>query len=228
MLPPEHNLSLHHPAWSLPHLLEAFGPLIFPIHRACLLRKRILITAHAPVEETCNFGGWHHYISQPSLTDSPSIRSFRSLKYTPRRQRPPSSHRPSSKTPTPLLNRRPRHPPPRRRPPRLQSSRLNPRIRTRASRRTRQRLDSLHNRQHPRHEKHALRRPDNHAPNLLGRRPRESMAKSRIPAGNRNESHATRSAPISSPPLGTFTTRLTPRKSESQPAKKLLSINLRV
>ena len=56
LLPPGHNLSTYHPAWSLPRLLETFGPLIFPIHRAALLRKRILITAHAPVEETCNFG----------------------------------------------------------------------------------------------------------------------------------------------------------------------------
>lgn len=56
LLPPGHNLSAYHPAWSLPRLLETFGPLIFPIHRAALLRKRILITAHAPVEETCNFG----------------------------------------------------------------------------------------------------------------------------------------------------------------------------
>lgn len=55
LLPPGHTLSAYHPAWSLPHLLETFGPLIFPIHRAALLRKRILITAHAPVEETCNF-----------------------------------------------------------------------------------------------------------------------------------------------------------------------------
>lgn len=56
LLPPGHNLSAYHPAWSLLSLLETFGPLIFPIHRAALLRKRILITAHAPVEETCNFG----------------------------------------------------------------------------------------------------------------------------------------------------------------------------
>jgi hypothetical protein len=56
LLPPGHNLSAYHPAWSLLRLLETFGPLIFPIYRAALLRKRILITAHAPVEETCNFG----------------------------------------------------------------------------------------------------------------------------------------------------------------------------
>lgn len=56
LLPAGHNLSSYHPAWSLPSLLETFGPLIFPIHRAAVLRKRILIVAHAPVEETCNFG----------------------------------------------------------------------------------------------------------------------------------------------------------------------------
>jgi len=57
LLPPGHNLSAYHPAWSLPAMLDAFGPLIFPIQRAALLRKRILITTHAPVEEACNFGG---------------------------------------------------------------------------------------------------------------------------------------------------------------------------
>jgi hypothetical protein len=56
LIPPGHTLSAYHPAWSLPRLLDAFGPLIFPIHRAALLRKRILITCNAPVEETCNFG----------------------------------------------------------------------------------------------------------------------------------------------------------------------------
>ncbi|KUJ21113.1 uncharacterized protein LY89DRAFT_427016 [Mollisia scopiformis] len=55
LLPPGHTLSTYHPARSLLRLLETFGPLIFPIHRAALLRKRILITAHAPVQEICNF-----------------------------------------------------------------------------------------------------------------------------------------------------------------------------
>jgi len=51
-----HSLSLDHPAWSLTSLLDVFGPLIFPIHRAALLRRRILISCHVPVHETCNFG----------------------------------------------------------------------------------------------------------------------------------------------------------------------------
>ncbi|KAH7162293.1 hypothetical protein B0J13DRAFT_5170 [Dactylonectria estremocensis] len=50
-----HRLSPYHPAWSLTSLLDKFGPLIFPIHRAALLRKRILISCHAPVHEICDF-----------------------------------------------------------------------------------------------------------------------------------------------------------------------------
>lgn len=53
---PGHKLSPYHPAWSLTRLLDTFGPLIFPIQRAALLRKRILISCHAPVHEMCNFG----------------------------------------------------------------------------------------------------------------------------------------------------------------------------
>ncbi|CAK7204619.1 hypothetical protein SEUCBS139899_007378 [Sporothrix eucalyptigena] len=55
LLPPGHRLSPHHPAWSLTTLLDTFGPLIFPIYRAALLRKRILISTHAPVREVNNF-----------------------------------------------------------------------------------------------------------------------------------------------------------------------------
>ncbi|KAG5919803.1 hypothetical protein E4U61_000552 [Claviceps capensis] len=55
LIPHEHNLSPYHPAWSLVNLLDKFGPLIFPIQRAALLRKRILISCHAPVHEICDF-----------------------------------------------------------------------------------------------------------------------------------------------------------------------------
>jgi hypothetical protein len=49
-------LSPYHPARSLPDFLDTFGPLIFPIYKAALLRKRILLVGQAPVELTCNFG----------------------------------------------------------------------------------------------------------------------------------------------------------------------------
>ena len=56
LAPPGQSLSSHHPARSLPVLLDTFGPLIFPLYKAALLRKRILLVGQAPVELACNFG----------------------------------------------------------------------------------------------------------------------------------------------------------------------------
>lgn len=50
------HLSPHHPALSLPSMLQSFGPLLFPLYRAALLRKRILFMSEAPVELACNLG----------------------------------------------------------------------------------------------------------------------------------------------------------------------------
>ena len=50
------GLSPHHPALSLPTLLSTFGPLVYPLYKAALLRKRILMVTQAPVELACNFG----------------------------------------------------------------------------------------------------------------------------------------------------------------------------
>ncbi|KAL8295099.1 hypothetical protein RB597_008429 [Gaeumannomyces tritici] len=55
LIAPGHRLSPFHPAWSLTALLNTFGPLIFPIHRAALLRQRILISTHAPVHQACDY-----------------------------------------------------------------------------------------------------------------------------------------------------------------------------
>lgn len=49
-------LTPFHPASSLPDFLDTFGPLVFPLYRAALLRKRILLMAEAPVHEPCNYG----------------------------------------------------------------------------------------------------------------------------------------------------------------------------
>lgn len=56
LAPTAQGVSSHHPALSLPILLDAFGPLIFPLYKAALLRKRILLLGQAPVELTCNYG----------------------------------------------------------------------------------------------------------------------------------------------------------------------------
>ncbi|MCJ1470729.1 hypothetical protein MMC07_009376 [Pseudocyphellaria aurata] len=55
LAPPGQSLSPHHPALSLPTFLDTFGPLIFPLYKAALLRKRILLVGQAPVELACNF-----------------------------------------------------------------------------------------------------------------------------------------------------------------------------
>lgn len=50
------SLSPDHPAMSLTSHLDSFGPLLFPLYRAALLRKRILVLTHAPVREACDLG----------------------------------------------------------------------------------------------------------------------------------------------------------------------------
>ncbi|KAI7161122.1 hypothetical protein KC349_g2974 [Hortaea werneckii] len=43
-----------HPALYMPALLDCFGPLIFPLCRASLLRKRILMLGSPPVQRNCS------------------------------------------------------------------------------------------------------------------------------------------------------------------------------
>ncbi|MCJ1311522.1 hypothetical protein MMC25_005194 [Agyrium rufum] len=49
------GLPSHHPALSLPNFVDKFGPLIYPVYKAALLRKRILLLTQAPIEQACNF-----------------------------------------------------------------------------------------------------------------------------------------------------------------------------
>ena len=56
LAPTGQNLPSHHPAHSLREFLDAFGPLVFPIYKMALLRKRILLVTQAPVERACKFG----------------------------------------------------------------------------------------------------------------------------------------------------------------------------
>lgn len=50
------SLSAYHPALSLIDFTKSFGPLIFRLYRAALLRKRILLVGEAPVHQNCEFG----------------------------------------------------------------------------------------------------------------------------------------------------------------------------
>jgi len=46
-----------HPALDMGALFETFGPLLFPLYRASLCRRRILLLGKPPVQRSCNFGG---------------------------------------------------------------------------------------------------------------------------------------------------------------------------
>lgn len=52
----ERSMPLDHPALSMTTLLTTFGPLLFPLYREALLRKKILLLGSTPVQPTCNFG----------------------------------------------------------------------------------------------------------------------------------------------------------------------------
>ena len=49
-----HTLAAHHPATDILDFLDMTGPLVFPLYRAAVLRKRLLIITEAPVEFACN------------------------------------------------------------------------------------------------------------------------------------------------------------------------------
>ncbi|KAK0914299.1 hypothetical protein LTS16_026623 [Friedmanniomyces endolithicus] len=48
------TVAADHPALYMPGLLDSFGPLLFPLYRAALLRKRILLIGSPPVQVNCN------------------------------------------------------------------------------------------------------------------------------------------------------------------------------
>lgn len=70
------SLPPHHPALALPNLLRTFGPLIFPLFRACLLQKRILILGEAPVEPNCDFVYCLSVLSSVSRLDAAQTPNF--------------------------------------------------------------------------------------------------------------------------------------------------------
>jgi Uncharacterized conserved protein (DUF2347). len=63
-------LAPFHPASSLPEFIGSFGPLVFPLYRAALLRKRILFVTEPPVHIPCNYGMsiFRHFFDVQLLT----------------------------------------------------------------------------------------------------------------------------------------------------------------
>jgi hypothetical protein len=52
----EEKLPEHHPARGMLRYIDYFGPLVFRLQQAALLRKRILFVGHPPVRAMCEFG----------------------------------------------------------------------------------------------------------------------------------------------------------------------------
>jgi hypothetical protein len=58
----EERLPEYHPALAILQYLALFGPLVFRLQQAALLRKRILFVGSPPVRTTCEFGeGYDEY-----------------------------------------------------------------------------------------------------------------------------------------------------------------------
>jgi hypothetical protein len=56
VVPSDQSLPAYHPALSMLKYVEVFGPLVFRLQQAALLRKRILFVGSAPVRTCCEFG----------------------------------------------------------------------------------------------------------------------------------------------------------------------------
>jgi hypothetical protein len=50
------TLPADHPAMAILNYVDTFGPLIYALHRASLLRKRILLVTSAPIRKACEYG----------------------------------------------------------------------------------------------------------------------------------------------------------------------------
>ncbi|KAF2011079.1 hypothetical protein BU24DRAFT_427287 [Aaosphaeria arxii CBS 175.79] len=55
VIPSEQSLPPFHPALSIVEYIDIFGPLVFRLQQAALLRKRILFVGAPPVRNTCEF-----------------------------------------------------------------------------------------------------------------------------------------------------------------------------
>ncbi|KAF2265234.1 hypothetical protein CC78DRAFT_208835 [Lojkania enalia] len=55
VIPSEQSLPQYHPALAIIQYIEVFGPLVFRLQQAALLRKRILFIGSPPVRSTCEF-----------------------------------------------------------------------------------------------------------------------------------------------------------------------------
>jgi hypothetical protein len=74
----EERLPEYHPALAILQYINTFGPLVFRLQQAALLRKRILFVSSPPVRTTCEFG---RLLQSPIhyQADSSSVQPFCAL-----------------------------------------------------------------------------------------------------------------------------------------------------
>jgi hypothetical protein len=58
----DERLPAYHPALSMLQYIDIFGPLVFRLQQAALLRKRILFVGSPPVRAMCEFGMSRRYL----------------------------------------------------------------------------------------------------------------------------------------------------------------------
>ena len=62
----DERLPGNHPALAIVRYMDTFGPLVFRLQQAALLRKRILFVGSAPVRTACEFGALRSFTGHPT------------------------------------------------------------------------------------------------------------------------------------------------------------------
>lgn len=104
----EESLPAYHPALSIQRFLDVFGPLVFRLQQAALLRKRILFVGIPPVRTACEFGMFCWLCSALIELDAnrDSVQSLHPLKHITTRHRAPHARHGRAVAPAlPLLGR---------------------------------------------------------------------------------------------------------------------------
>jgi hypothetical protein len=109
----DERLPAYHPALAMLQYIDVFGPLVFRLQQAALLRKRILFVGSPPVRAMCEFGMSRSHTRLGS-SNTHSLHPLDPLQPLPARLGAPHPrHRIAPAPAHPLLRRRARYPLPR-------------------------------------------------------------------------------------------------------------------
>ncbi|KAF2120313.1 hypothetical protein BDV96DRAFT_595865 [Lophiotrema nucula] len=79
VIPSEQSLPPYHPALAILQYIDVFGPLVFRLQQAALLRKRILFMGSPPVKATCEFATIPITVSELLPPGADSLHRLRTL-----------------------------------------------------------------------------------------------------------------------------------------------------